>query len=88
MPVLSELIVTLVDPVLSSVAEIDGVPLSEKTTLPVGIPEVDGVTVAVNVMAWPGEDGSGLELMLVLVGVTATVWDTTDEVLDTKLVSP
>lgn len=43
-------------------------PLSLKVRVPVGIPDVDGVTVAVNVTDCPGGDGLGDELTTTVVG--------------------
>ena len=57
----------LADPLASSCKEADGVPLSEKVTDPVGIPEVDAITVAVNVTDWPGAAGFGDEFIETVV---------------------
>jgi hypothetical protein len=48
-PVLSDDVVKVADAVEFSGCETNGLPLSLKVTVPVGTPEVEGVTVAVSV---------------------------------------
>jgi hypothetical protein len=86
--VLKDEVVKLADPVESRVTDTDWVPLSEKITVPVGMPEVDGVTVAVNVTDCPGADGSGDEFIAVFVDAVPTLWAIGAEVLATKFASP
>ena len=81
-------VVKLADPVTSSFIETEGVPLSVNVTDPVGIPEVDAITMAVNVTGWPGAAGFGAEFIEMLVFAGITVWMIVAEVLETKLVSP
>ena len=72
-PVLKDEIEKVADPVGSSATETDRTPLSEKTTFPVGTPDVAGTTVAVKVTDWPPLEGFGDELMDVLVEAMVTV---------------
>ena len=78
----------LADPVASSGTETDAVPLSENVTDPVGIPEVDAVTVDVKVTDLPGAAGFGDELIETLVFACVTVCVIAAEVLGSKFASP
>jgi hypothetical protein len=71
--VLSDDVVKVADAVEFSGCETNGLPLSLKVTVPVGTPEVEGVTVAVNVTDWLGLEGSGEALRAVVVGAIVTV---------------
>lgn len=87
-PVLKPELVKVAEPVESNGDEIVCVPLSVRTTVPVGTPEVEGVTMAVMVTDCPGADGSTEEAMDVVVASIATVCAIADEVLVSKFESP
>ena len=57
-----------------------------KVTVPVGVPEVAGVTVALKVTFMPWVDGLSEETTLVMVEAACTTSDTADEVLPLKSV--
>ena len=78
----------LAEPVASNGTETDCVPLSEKTTEPVGTPEVDGVTTAVKVTVWLVLEGFGEELIEVVVEAWLTFCEIMLEVLSVKFASP
>ena len=61
-----------------------------KVTLPDGVPApgATGVTVAVNLTAWPKAEGSGDEESAVVVDALPTVWVSAVDVLVAKLASP
>ena len=63
---------------------------SMNVAVPVGVPlpGETGLTVAVNVTAWPDVDGLAEETTLVVVLACLTVCVRVDEVLVVKLVSP
>ena len=69
-------------PVPSTVA------LSLNVTVPVGVPEVAGFTVAVKVTAWPTADGFTEETTEVVEAAWFTTCDRAGEVLPVKLTSP
>src|ERR1700680_1406988 len=69
-------------PVPSTVA------LSLNVTVPVGVPEVAGFTVAVKVTAWPNADGFTEETTEVVEVACFTPCDRAGEVLPAKLASP
>jgi hypothetical protein len=62
--------------------------LSEKTTLPVGTPDVDGLTTAVKVTDWPPLEGFGEELIAVVVEAWLTFCEIVLDVLGVKFWSP
>ena len=59
-----------------------------KITVPVGVPDVEGVTVAVKVTDWPAEDGLSDDINEVLVAAFVTTWDTGDDGLVASFASP
>lgn len=59
-----------------------------KITEPVGVPDVEDVTVAMKLTGWPLEDGFSDEINEVLVSAFVTTWDTADDVLVASLASP
>jgi hypothetical protein len=61
---------------------------SLKATVPVGVPEVAGFTVAVKVTAWPDFDGFTEDTTEVVEAAWFTPCDRTGEVLRAKLASP
>ena len=61
---------------------------SLNVTVPVGVPEVAGFTVAVKVTAWPAADGFTEETTEVVEAAWFTTCDSAGEVLGAKLVSP
>jgi hypothetical protein len=63
---------------------------SRKVTVPVGVPVAGatGLTVAVNVTAWPNTDGFTDEVTVVELPALPTVWMIAAEVLLAKFVSP
>jgi hypothetical protein len=67
-PVGSDEVVNVATPLEFMGCETSAVPLSLNVTVPVGTPEVDGVTVAVSVTDCPGVDGSAEELVTTVVG--------------------
>jgi hypothetical protein len=78
----------LAAPVACNGTETDCVPLSEKTTTPVGIPDADGVTTVVKVTAWLLLEGFGEELIAVGVEAGLTFCEIVLEVLSVKFRSP
>src|ERR1700680_3425296 len=86
-PPVSVDVVNVAFPALSAtVASV--VALSLKVTIPVGVPEVAAVTVAVNVTAWPNVDGFSEDTTAVDVACWFTTCDNTGEVLPPKFASP
>jgi hypothetical protein len=61
---------------------------SLNVTVPVGVPEVAGFTVAVKVTAWPTADGFTEETTEVVDAAWVTAWERAGEVLAPKLASP
>jgi hypothetical protein len=59
-----------------------------KVTAPVGVPAVEGVTVALNVTDSPKSDGFSEEVNLVVVESTSVTKETADDVLVSKSVDP
>jgi hypothetical protein len=57
-------------------------------TVPVGVPEVVGFTVAVKVTAWPTAEGFTEETTEVVEAAGFTTCDRAGEVLPAKLVLP
>jgi hypothetical protein len=63
---------------------------SRKVTVPVGVPTPGetALTVAVNVTAWPDDDGFTEEVTVLELLALLTVWVMAAEVVLLKLVSP
>jgi hypothetical protein len=59
-----------------------------KVTEPVGVPDVEDITVAVKVTAVPPADGFTDEVNAVLVAALVTVWDIAGDVLVVSFASP
>jgi hypothetical protein len=68
-PFFREDVLKLACPDAFSVAVPSVLPASLKATVPVGIPPDDEITCAVNVTAWPTNDGLSEELSVVVVEV-------------------
>jgi hypothetical protein len=78
-PTVSAPVVHVALPLLSSVwvppVQVIGLSLSEKTTVPVGVPDVVALTAAVKVTFWPNtEELAGEAVTAVVVGAWLTVW--------------
>jgi hypothetical protein len=86
-PVVSDDVITLALPPLRVVVPNTMAP-DLNVTEPVGVPDVDEVTAAVNVTAVPDVEGFCEDVNVVLVAPFVTTWDIADDVLPALLASP
>ena len=61
---------------------------SLNVTIPVGVPAMEGVTVAAKVTSCPSKEGLGVPTTVVVVGILFTVWVSITDVLLWKFTSP